>query len=85
MPHLTGLLILNTSTTEIPDNAFRTLFGIQNNLLVVYIENNKINKIGGLQTDRPIEADILSLNKCFCFSTIWIFKPSIGISYLVYK
>jgi hypothetical protein len=48
MPHLTGLLIWNTSITEIPDNAFRPLFGIQNNLLAVYIENNKMKKIGGL-------------------------------------
>ncbi len=46
MPHLTGLSIINTSITEIPDNAFRPLSGIQYNLLHVYIENNKLKRIG---------------------------------------
>jgi Leucine-rich repeat (LRR) protein len=46
MPHLTGLSIINTSITEIPDNAFRPLSGIQYNLFNVYIENNKLKRIG---------------------------------------
>jgi hypothetical protein len=37
---------MKTSITEIPDNAFRPLSGIQYNLTTVHIENHKLTKIG---------------------------------------
>jgi hypothetical protein len=46
MPRLSLLTIANTSVTEITDNAFRPLSGIQYNLTTVSINDHKLKKLG---------------------------------------
>jgi hypothetical protein len=46
MNNLEVLNIMYTNLEEIPENAFRPLNGLQNNLSTIYLYNNKISKIG---------------------------------------